>query len=207
MSSTPRMPSQPGASGQSMPLPVRDATGSPPASLRPLFAALDAAAAARLPIPLETLRGVLAAVDVTAESLGDAIQIDSARYVRTLVHRTESAEVLVMAWLPGQRSPIHDHAGSACAVRVVSGEALEQVYLPNGDGTVSAHGAPRRLARGGVTGSFDADIHALGNAAAGPAPTRDILVTIHVYSPPLRPTGKYVERLDDARRDQRSAVG
>lgn len=177
-----------------MSLPHRDATRCPPECLRPLFLALDEAARRQRPVPMETLKRLLAACTVTAESLGDAIQIDAARYVRTLVYRSETSEVLVMAWLPGQRSPIHDHAGSACAVRVVSGEAIEQVYLPDGEGTVIASGEPRRLAGGGITGSFDADIHALGNAAPVPASPRDILVTIHVYSPPLKPTGKYVER-------------
>ena len=174
-----------------MPLPRRDATSCPPASLKPLFSALDRRAEA---VPMEDLKRMLASFELTGESLGDAIQIDSAAYVRTLVYRSEWAEVFVMAWLPGQRSPIHDHAGSACAVRVVSGAAVEQVFERNDDGTVSPHGAIRRFVPGGVTGSFDADIHTLGNAAAAPAPPRDILVTIHVYSPPLKPTGRYVER-------------
>lgn len=174
-----------------MPLPRRDATQTPPPAMSPLFRELDRHAS---PVPLEDLCRMVASLRVTAESLGDAIQIDTARYVRTLVYRSEVAEVFVMAWLPGQCSPIHDHAGSACAVRVVSGAAVEQKFLPNPDGTVSRDGEPVRLDAGGVTGSFDADIHTVANAAQPPAPPRDILVTIHVYSPPLRPTGRYVER-------------
>lgn len=187
------MSSQP-ATSAAMSLPHRDATRCPPECLRPLFVALDEAAKRQRPVPMATLKRLLESCTVTSDALGDSIQIDAARYVRTLVYRSATSEVLVMAWLPGQRSPIHDHAGSACAVRVVSGEALEQVYLRNDDGTVSPSGDPRRLASGGITGSFDSDIHALGNAAPEPAPPRDILVTIHVYSPPLQPTGKYAER-------------
>lgn len=174
-----------------MPVPRRDATQDPPLSLVPLFRQLDRH---DTPVPVAVLRQMVESLAVTAESLGDTIQIDAARYVRTLVYRTDLVEVLVMAWLPGQCSPIHDHAGSACAVRVVSGAAVEQLYVRNTDGTVSRHGLPARVEAGGVTCSFDADIHTVANASAAPAPPRDILVTIHIYSPPLQPTGKYIER-------------
>jgi hypothetical protein len=79
-------------------------------------------------------------------------------------------------------------------VRIVSGKAVEQKYLLNEDGTVSRDGGLSRLSGGAVVGSFDSDIHAFGNATDAPASPRDILVTIHAYSPPLAPTRKYVER-------------
>jgi cysteine dioxygenase len=171
-------------------LPRRDMTDCPPAALRPLIDLLSEAGA---PIDLGTLTAAVGALDLTADTLGDAVTIDTASYVRTLVYESPHAAVFVMAWLPGQRSPIHDHAGSACAVRIVSGRAVEQKFVLNAGGTVSRDGSPEQLGAGAVTGSFDADIHAFGNAASAPAPPRDILVTIHVYSPPLAPTRKYVE--------------
>jgi cysteine dioxygenase len=170
-------------------LPRRDMTDCPPAVMAPLFALLREAIT---PIDLDTLLGAVGALDVTPESLGDAIHIDTERYVRTLVFESAHVAVFVMAWLPGQRSPIHDHAGSACAVRVVSGHAIEQKFEPNPDGTVSPAGAPYPVEAGSVTGSFDNDIHTFGNAVDAPASPRDILVTIHAYSPPLAPTRKYV---------------
>jgi len=183
----PKLPSP--ASGSVEPLPRRDMTARPPEALLPYFDALEAVSAA---IPVQQLEALVGSWPITAEQLGDAIQIDDGAYVRTLVFERAHVEVLVMAWLPGQRSPIHDHGGSACAVRVVSGAALERLYEKRDDGRVVATGE-RRLTIGGVTSSFDDDIHSFGNAAEGPASPRDILVTIHVYSPPLRPTRKYVE--------------
>ena len=174
-------------------LPRRDMTHCPPTVMAPLF---DLLRDTVTPIDLDTLLAAVGALDVTPESLGDAIQIDTESYVRTLVFDSPHVAVFVMAWLPGQRSPIHDHAGSACAVRVVSGHALEQKFEPNADGTVSAVGAPYPVEAGDVTGSFDSDIHAFGNAVKAPASPRDILVTIHAYSPPLAPTRKYVLRRD-----------
>lgn len=170
-------------------LPRRDLTDCPPAALRPLFETLDGFVDA---IPLADIQALVDRHEVSADELGDAIHIDGAAYVRTLVYRRPNVEVFVMAWLPGQRSPIHDHAGSGCVVRIVSGTAREDLYRRREDGLVERDGE-RRLDRGGVTSSFDADIHTLGNAVDAPASPRDILVTIHVYSPPLKPTRKYVE--------------
>ncbi len=177
------------ASEPDLRLPRRDMTTRPPVVLLTLFDELDRLSGA---IPVWQLEELVARWPITAEQLGDAIQIDTDAYVRTLVFERGHVEVLVMAWMPGQRSPIHDHGGSACAVRVVSGSALERLYRKRDDGLVVATGE-RRLTSGGVTSSFDEDIHSLGNTADAPASPSDILVTIHVYSPPLQPTRKYVE--------------
>lgn len=170
-------------------LPRRDATHNPPEVLSSLF---DRLAAYSDPIPMDELRRELEHITVTADELGDSIHIDTGAYVRTLVFERDHAQVLVMAWLPGQRSPIHDHAGSACAVRIVSGRAREQLYRLRDDGHVEKTES-RHLEPGSVTCSFDADIHTLGNAADCPAPPSAILITLHAYSPPLAPTRKYTE--------------
>ena len=161
-----------------------------PLVLAPLFETLSRA---KQPCALDLLERALDDIAITADALGESIAIDTSAYVRTLVFRSSFVEMFVMAWLPGQRSPIHDHRGSACAVKVVSGRALEQRYGPGPKGTVVRTAAPQLVGAGTVIGSFDADIHAFGNAATGPAPLRDILVTMHAYSPPLAPTTKYVD--------------
>ena len=167
-----------------------DMTHCPPDALVPLFGALTRAPRSH---PLSVLERALGEIEVTADALGESIAIDTTAYVRTLVFKTVDVEVFVMAWLPGQRSPIHDHRGSACAVKVVSGTAIEQLYELTPGGTVVCCASPKLVKPGDVVGSFDADIHSLGNFAKNPAPLRDILVTIHAYSPPLAPTLKYVE--------------
>lgn len=173
-------------------LPRQDATANPPPALLPIFAEL---ARHTGPIDISILDALLKRRPLTADDLGSAIKIDTGAYVRTLVYETEHVEVLVMAWLPGQRSPIHDHAGSGCAVRIVSGRALERRYdrLPGDTDNRVQFTTVRTYEPGEVACSVDADIHSLGNAAACPASPKDILVTVHVYSPPLQPTRKYQE--------------
>lgn len=177
-----------------MPLPKRDRTDTPPEVLLPLFKALDSYGGF---IDVKDLEREVAAVKMTTDQLGDAIAIDTGAYVRTLVRETEYYDALVMAWLPGQRSPIHDHAGSACTVRIVSGTARETRYNLRSDGLVVRDSTITYLP-GQVVSSVDRDIHDLGNAAACPATMKDILVTLHVYSPKLKPTRKYVAAQADS---------
>lgn len=177
-----------------MPLPKRDRTATPPEVLVPLFRALDAHAGF---INVKDLEREVSAIRLTTDQLGDAIAIDTGAYVRTLVRETEHYDALVMAWLPGQRSPIHDHAGSACTVRIVSGTARETRYRLRDDGLVVRDSSITYLP-GQVVSSVDRDIHDLGNAASCPATVREILVTLHVYSPKLRPTRKYVAAQEDS---------
>lgn len=169
----------------------RDGTMQPPAALLPFFEVL---ATYDGPIPLSDLHAMVGSLTFTSDDLGDAIQIDTGGYVRTLVFERAHVEVLVMAWLPGQRSPIHDHAGSACGVRIVAGAARETIFTCRDDGFVEEWDE-RHLAAGSVTVAFDRDIHALGNAVPSPASPRDILVTLHIYSPPLVPTRKYEQAM------------
>jgi 3-mercaptopropionate dioxygenase len=53
-----------------------------------------------------------------------------ARYSRRLIWRDPAARFIVvgLTWLPGQRSPLHDHAGLWGAEIVVSGSMRETTY-------------------------------------------------------------------------------
>jgi Cysteine dioxygenase type I len=124
----------------------RDGTMQPPAVLLPFFKVLGTFDGA---IPLSDLHAMVGSLTFTSDDLGDAIQIDTGGYVRTLVFERAHVEVLVMAWLPGQRSPIHDHAGSACGVRVVAGAARETIFTCRDDGFVEEWDE-RHLAAGSV---------------------------------------------------------
>jgi cysteine dioxygenase len=92
----------------------------------------------------------------------------------------------VLCWRNGQRSPIHDHTGSNCAVRVLRGTMTETLFefAPNG------HVKPtfsRDVPAGTVVGSVDKDMHQVSNLQAGDAD----LITLHVYAPPLLVMGTY----------------
>jgi cysteine dioxygenase len=101
----------------------------------------------------------------------------------------------VLCWKNGQRSPIHDHSGSACVVRVLQGKLTETLFefAPNGHVKASFS---RDFAEGSIFGSEDTDLHQVSNLQADDAD----LVTLHVYAPPLIAMNTYT--LHDRTRGQ-----
>lgn len=120
------------------------------------------------------------------DELDRHMQFTSKTYARNLVRAGPHYHLLVLCWKNGQRSPIHDHTGSACGVRVLRGTATETLFERTACGHVKATFS-RDLHAGCVCGSEDSDIHQVSNLQDGNAD----LVTIHIYSPPLMRMGTY----------------
>lgn len=121
-------------------------------------------------------------------------------YARRRVHRSRWFEVLVLTWAPGQRTPVHNHAGNCGWVRLLRGQIEEQTFrlvpgAPLPDADVAATVASRTgnvglqptgssvIATVGAIATVDRQraIHRLGNPAG---PGGDAAVTLHVYSLP-----------------------
>ena len=138
------------------------------------------------PADLPRLIAELEAIDLSTPELASHIHYSSQTYRRNLMSEGRWYNLLVLCWKNGQRSPIHDHRGSRCALRVVEGVMTETQFefAPN------RHVKPtfsRDLYPGQVIGSEDTDMHQISNLQAGDAN----LVTMHVYSPPLLVMGTY----------------
>jgi cysteine dioxygenase len=136
--------------------------------------------------PVKELASRLSRLNIRCEDVADHIRFSDRHYARNLVRAGPWYHVLVLCWQNGQRSPIHDHTGSSCGVRVLRGTATETSFefAPSGD--VVATGS-HQLAPGSVCATQDSDLHQVSNLQAGGAD----LVTLHVYSPPLKLMGTY----------------
>jgi cysteine dioxygenase len=145
--------------------------------LTELFAALDRAGSA---LSLESLLTHLRGVQLGACDVAELAHFNSNGYCRNLVHKGPAYQALILCWRSGQRSPIHDHRGAACGVHVIEGVATETVFELSPCGLVYPT-LSRNWAAGAVYGSFDADIHQMGNLQ----PAGRDLITLHVYSPSL----------------------
>ena len=128
--------------------------------------------------PLNTLREIVESADVTLEDVRAHVFYDNEHYTRNRVLITPHVEARVLCWLPGQSSPIHDHSGSACIIKVLNGELTECTYELNHDTPIAI--AANKFSRGSVLGSQDQDIHKVCNLNPS-----EPLVTLHTYSPPL----------------------
>ena len=153
------------------------------AKLDSLFAYLDGL---RDRPSLDALSARLAELDVSTADLAGWVRFSPRSYQRNLVRAGEWYHVWVMCWRNGQRSPIHDHGVSVCAVRVLRGTATVTHFAWAGSGDVKATHS-EDVAAGGVIGTQDGDLHQVSNLQGG----GQGLVTLHVYSPPLVRMGTY----------------
>ena len=142
-----------------------------------LFSRLDAFAT---PISLDVLLDWIQTTTISAADVERFTQFHPNRYQRNLMHGRDVYHALVLCWKAGQRSPIHDHSGSCCAVRVLRGRATETQFerAPNGM-IYPTHS--RILEVNETCVSEDSDIHQISNLQDRNAD----LVTLHIYSPPL----------------------
>jgi cysteine dioxygenase len=131
-------------------------------------------------VPLPVILDWIRRTDLSADSLADYLVFHTDRYVRNLLHAGPAYQALVLCWRNGQRSPIHNHRGSNCGVKVLRGVATETTFARAANGLIYAVGS-RNLATGHTCASADDDTHQVSNLQAGGAD----LVTLHVYSPPL----------------------
>ena len=137
---------------------------------------------------LVQLAQTLSATRLTPADLAGYIQTSQQSYRRTPAVVRPQYELLVMTWLPGQASVPHDHAGSICVMQVVQGVAVEGSYRVAADGYVDLE-YETTVPAGQVTAGQDAGVHTVRNPVAG-----EVLVSVHVYAPPLRDFRRYVAR-------------
>lgn len=132
------------------------------------------------PAELSTMETLLREANVTREDMVVACKFNDVSYARNTLAKSSWYQLLVICWRYGQSSPIHDHLGSACGVRVIDGIATETLYEETRPGfavPVKKH----HYERDAVCVTSDQDIHLITNEQ----PKED-LITLHLYSPPLQ---------------------
>jgi len=131
------------------------------------------------PAALGDMEALLRQADVRRNDLVRACKFNDVSYARNLLARSPWYQLLILCWRRGQSSPIHDHVGSSCGVRIVDGVATETLFAPTQFGRVRPI-ALRDYQAGEVCVTSDRQIHVISNCQ----PNRD-LITLHLYSPPL----------------------
>lgn len=129
---------------------------------------------------LAYLLDLLSAHPPTIGEVTPYVRFSESGYVRTTISENSFFRLLVLCWQPGQISPIHDHAGSTCAVMIMSGTATETRYDLTAEGLARPTGTSV-YGPGTIFGGQDGDVHALGNCQDD----GNGLISLHIYSPPL----------------------
>lgn len=58
-------------------------------------------------------------------------------YTRNCIFDSEKFELILICWCKGHSTPIHDHNGEECWVKVIEGEFKETIYKENENGALT----------------------------------------------------------------------
>jgi len=141
---------------------------------------LDALEALKGRITGEAVTEILARSHLHIDDVAEYVTPKQDTYSRRRIALTEAYEVLVMTWLPGQGSGAHDHAGSVSAFKILRGTAHETRFVQAADSLVDPTGT-RELHEGEIGLDAGEVIHGVRNDGS----CKELLVSIHVYSPPI----------------------
>jgi len=119
-------------------------------------------------------------------------------YQTHLVHAEPdgSFSIVVMVWLPGQRTPVHDHL-TWCVTAVLQGTEYEEIFrlAPAAplDGGAHLRSVARNANRVGTVSGFapPGDIHQVTNIGD------EVAVSMHVYGTDITRVGSSVRRVYD----------
>lgn len=149
-----------------------------PARLVPLVEYLESL---RGRADLDILSGLLKEADITRRDIEPFCVFGARGYKRNTIRASEWYELLALCWRSGQCSTIHDHAGSSCAFRVIEGQGTEIRFRTTPSGLLCPLVA-NTMNTGYICAAEDADIHQVANMQ----PPGTDLITLHIYSPPIK---------------------
>jgi cysteine dioxygenase len=138
------------------------------------------------------VRALLEQFRFNAEEWQQYASFTSGAYTRNLIGYDEKFTMLLLCWPANLASPVHDHAGSSCWMKILAGHMRETRYENDRSMRVKSV-----LELGPEEAAYIDDsrgLHKMGNASAI-APS----VSLHIYSPPIARCRVFDELSGDAR--------
>jgi cysteine dioxygenase len=128
----------------------------------------------------ERMEDILRRLVVPAAEIHPHTKFSDLRYARNLVHKTDRFEIMVMCWHSGQRSSIHDHAGSLGGLKILEGELTESLFDKAPNGMIKSLNS-LDYSTGAIRVEETSLIHQISNLQSDNGKS----VSLHVYVPPL----------------------
>ena len=109
-------------------------------------------------------------------------------YTRNCIFESERFELILICWQSNQKTPIHDHGGEECWVKVIDGEFKETVYKSNEVSEVNIL-KTNLFKVGDISYMIDfMGCHQLKNLSSHRA------LSLHLYAKPIRNCNIYDEK-------------
>jgi len=126
---------------------------------------------------------------VSLSRLASHATFSQSGYFKKTLFSSFDLAVILVGWLPGQFTPIHDHSNSVGSVLVLDGTGFEERFLISNNSNAILKSSSS-CDPGDIITVEKGYVHRLGN------PSHDSnMVTIHVYSPPLLKMGTYKDEI------------
>lgn len=135
---------------------------------------------------LSVLAGLLSEIEICREDMAPSCLFGQKGYKRNTISESPWYELLALCWRSGDFTPIHDHQGVSCAFKVISGEGTEIRFENTPSGLVCPV-TTVKMDPGYVCAADDPDIHQVANMQEAGVD----LITLHIYSPPIRKMNTY----------------
>ena len=137
------------------------------------------------------------------------VHFDKCKYTRNLIATGKDSRfgLMILAWGPGQKSPIHDHNGSHCIMRVLEGTLIETLYTRKlgdtgmdsdlsftSETSLEASEIYEKTRETELKSGQTAYIHdKIGWHRVSNASTDKPAVSLHLYAPPIEKCKTYCE--------------
>ena len=101
-------------------------------------------------------------------------------YTRNCIFQNEKFELILLCWEEGQITPIHNHGGEECWVRIIQGEFKESIYKEGDEGALELIRVATAK-RNDLTYMVDfMGTHSLANLS------KKRSMSLHLYAKPIR---------------------
>ena len=112
----------------------------------------------------------------------------SESYTRNCIVENEKFQLILLCWEEGQKTPIHDHGGEECWVKVIQGELKETIYKVNSSGELDTI-KTSNYKTDDVSYMIDfMGCHCLENVSARKS------MTLHLYAKPIHNCNLFDEK-------------
>lgn len=123
---------------------------------------------------------LLLSAKLSSDDFESCCSWSSESYTRNCVIDNEEFELILLCWQPGQFTPIHDHGGEECWVKIIEGEFNETIYKENEAGKLDVVKTTQSKAND-ITYMVDfMGFHSLENLSKKKS------LSLHLYAKPIR---------------------
>lgn len=123
---------------------------------------------------------IIRSITLSPDAFKDYSSWSNDCYTRNCIVDNEKYELILICWCEGHRTPIHDHGGEECWVKVIDGEFKETIYKKDEEGELKSVRSSISKPNGVTYMKDFMGFHRLENLSNKRS------MTLHLYAKPIR---------------------